>query len=87
MVVSLQERLQILWRRQRLQRRIDLLVSNPPYGGMDRDSSKTDWIDPFLRSKEPQDDPLVNSDVEAAIAEAFRRGQNEANFAHHRRDR
>jgi hypothetical protein len=65
---SLRERLE---RRQRLQRRIDLLVGGTaPPGSKDMDT-----------------DPVVRDDMEAAIAEAFRSGRNEPNFARHRRNR
>ena len=65
---SLRERLE---RRQRLQRRIDLLV-----GGKVPPGSKD--VDP---------DPVLSGDTEAAIAIAFRRGQNERNYARHCCDR
>ena len=58
---SLGERLQ---RRQRLQRRIDLLVRGTASPG----------------SKDMDADPVVSGDMEAAIEEAFRRGQNQQNF-------
>ena len=65
---SLRERLE---RRQRLQRRIDLLVGGTV----------------SLGSKDLDADPVASGDMEAAIAEAFRRRQNEPNYARHCRDR
>ena len=65
---SLRERLE---RRQRLQRRIDLLVGDPASPG-------SNYMDA---------DPVVSGDMEAAIAEAFHSGQNGPNFVRHRRDR
>ena len=65
---SLGERLE---RRQRLQRRIDLLVRGTASPG----------------SKDMDADPVVSGDMEAAIEEAFRRGQNQQNFIRHRHDR
>ena len=60
-----------LERRKRLQRRIDLLVGDPASPG-------SNYMDA---------DPVVSGDMEAAIAEAFRSGQNGPNFVRHRRDR
>jgi len=65
---SLRERLE---RRQRLQRRIDLLVGGTASPG----------------SKDMDADPVVRGDMEAAIKEAFRRGQNQQYFVRHRGDR
>ena len=65
---SLGERLE---RRQRLQRRIDLLVRGTASHG----------------SKDMDADPVVSGDMEAAIEEAFRRGQNQQNFIRHRHNR
>ena len=64
---SLRERLE---RRQRLQRRIDLLVGGTV----------------SLGSKTLDADPVASGDIEAAIAEAFRRRRNEPNYARHGRD-
>ena len=65
---SLRERLE---RRQRLQRRIDLLVGDTAPPG-------SNYMDA---------DPVDSGDMEAAIAEAFRSRQNGPNFVRHRRDR
>lgn len=74
-------------RRQRLQRRIDLLVASSTrhYG---RRAVQSTWIDPFLDSEEMQDaNPIGDSGLAEAIAEAFRRGQEVADTAGHRRGR
>lgn len=85
-MVSLRERLQKLYTRQHLQRRIDLLVesSTHPYGRMKVNSYEEAKIEAFLTSEEVDANPIGNSDVSAAIAEAFRRGHHVANFACHR---
>ena len=57
--------------RQRFQRRIDLLVGRTASPG----------------GKDMDADPGVSGDMEAAIEEAFRRGQNQQNFDRHGRDR
>jgi hypothetical protein len=60
-----------LARRQHLQRRIDALVQGLASPGI----------------KDMDAHPLVEDDIEAAIAEVFRLGRNEPNFARPRRDR
>jgi hypothetical protein len=48
------------------------------------DSYEEAKIEAFLTSEEVDANPIGNSDVSAAIAEAFRRGHHVANFARHR---
>jgi len=90
MVVSLHERPPTRSVTQSLQRRIDLLIgsSTPPYTRKGLDPFDRGLIDPLLESTEVEDaDPLVSSDVEAAITEAFRRGEEQGIFGRHRRQR
>ncbi len=86
-MVSLRVRFHEHSRRQRLQRRIDLLVasSTHPYG---RTAIQRTWIDAFLDGEEMQDvNPIGDSDLIEAIAEAFRGGQKVADSAGYRRGR
>jgi len=71
MMVSLRERLQQLYRRQHLQRQIDLLVQSSTHRHERVDSYEEAKIEAFLTSKEVDASPIGNSDVSAA--KAFRR--------------
>jgi hypothetical protein len=85
-MVSSRQRFQTLSRRERLQRRIDQLVesSTQPYARTRVDSYEEAKLEALRDGEDVQDaNPIGNSDVAAAIAEAFRRGHQAANVAGH----
>ena len=87
-MVSLRERLQQLYRRQQLQRRIDLMVesSTHPRGGMRIDSSEEAKVETFRTSEEVDANPIGSSDLSVVSVEAFGRGHH-VDFARHPRGR
>jgi hypothetical protein len=85
-MVSSRQRFQTLSRREHLQRRIDQLVesSTHPYGRTRVDSDAEAKIEALRDSEDvPDANSIGNSDVAAAIAEAFRRGHHAANVVRH----
>jgi hypothetical protein len=82
-MVSLRERLQKLYTRQHLQRRIDLLVesSTHPYGRMRVDSYEEAKIEAFLTSEEVDANPIGSVSGDCGSLSS---GTPLANFARHR---
>ena len=87
-MVSLRERLQQLYRRQQLQRRIDLLVEelDPSSWGDANDSSEEAKVETFRTSEEVDANPIGSSDLSVALVEAFGRGHH-VDFVRHPRGR